>query len=97
MDDVPHGGIIWVSESTDIAISTIRCWQRELLQDSNWRPYACTHLPESRSINAQQELDLAERLRVEDVSAGQYYPPATANYLALAMNAESRAPECNAP
>jgi hypothetical protein len=97
MRDVPHGSIAWVSESTDIPVNTIRCWRRELLQNSNWRPSVCTRLPEGGALTAQQELDLAERLPTENVSAGQYCPLAIVNYLALAMNAESLVPECDAP
>jgi hypothetical protein len=97
MRDLPYGSIARVSESTTIPINTIRCWRRELLQNLNWRPDACTRLPEGGALTAQQELDLADKLPADYVSVGQYCPPATVNYLALAMNAESRVPGCDAP
>jgi hypothetical protein len=69
MGDLPHGRITRVSESTDNPINAIRCWRRELLPDRNWRSYGCTRLPEGGALSAQQELDLAERLSAESVSA----------------------------
>jgi hypothetical protein len=97
MGNVPRDGITRVSESTDIPINTIRCRRHELLQSPNWRPYACARLPEGRAFSVQQELDLTERLRAEYVSVDQDCLPATVDYLALAMNAESWVAECDAP
>jgi hypothetical protein len=86
---VERGQIIRTTARSAIPINPIRCWQRELLQNPNWRPDECAHLPEGGALSAQQELDLAERLPAGHVSA-------TVNYLALARNAESRASKCDA-
>jgi hypothetical protein len=65
MRDIPRGAIRRMSESAEIPTGAMRRWRGELHERPNWRPSGFSAHPPSGALNAQQELDLPERLRVE--------------------------------
>jgi hypothetical protein len=93
--EVPHRDNANASESTRISIDAIHRWRRQLHRDPNWRAHRVSAQPRSGALDAQQESDLAEALRVGHVLPDFDRSPAIVNRLALAMQADSLASQSN--